>query len=75
MSDLYDLPCLICQKIVKDYDPMMCCDGFECGCMGQPTEPCICSEKCGKALMTGIGTSFEERRIKAGIPIFKEEPE
>lgn len=27
-------------------EPQMCCDGRMCGCMGQPTEPIVCSEKC-----------------------------
>lgn len=31
---------------MPDYDPKMCCDGFECGCMGQPTEPPVCSKEC-----------------------------
>ncbi len=26
--------------------PKMCCDGRECGCMGMPTEPPVCSEEC-----------------------------
>jgi len=64
--------CLICQKPVDDYDPMMCCSGFECGCMGQPTEPCICSDECFAALYNITG-SLEERRIKAGIDIFNGE--
>jgi hypothetical protein len=54
---------------VKDYDPKMCCSGHECGCMGMPTEPCICSEECWKALMEGIGKDFEQRRIDAGIEL------
>lgn len=24
------------------YEPQMCCSGFECGCMGMPTEPPYC---------------------------------
>lgn len=26
--------------------PKMCCDGRECGCMGMPIEPPVCSEEC-----------------------------
>jgi hypothetical protein len=29
-----------------DYEPPTCCSGHECGCMGMPTEPNVCSEKC-----------------------------
>ena len=65
--------CLICGAPVDDYDPKMCCSGQECGCMGQPTEPCVCSSECWDAIMNGIGMPYEERRIKAGIP--KYEPE
>lgn len=43
--------CLICKKEFEGYDPKMCCNGFECGCMGMPTEPAICSEKCWDKLM------------------------
>lgn len=60
-------PCLICGAPVYDYDPKYCCNGYDCGCMGQPTEPCVCSEKCSKALFDGIGRGYEERRINAGI--------
>lgn len=59
--------CLICERPVEDYEPEMCCNGMECGCMGVPTEPCLCSMACADALYHGIGTSYEERRIAAGI--------
>lgn len=63
-------PCLICKKPVPDYDPKYCCSGEGCGCMGMPTEPCICSIECFNALMNGIGKSFEQRRKDAGISIW-----
>ena len=63
MSDL----CLICGKPVLDYEPVGCCDGRECGCMGLPTNPCVCSQGCDAALMTGIGKTYEQRRIDSGI--------
>jgi len=59
--------CLICEKIVKDYDPKMCCSGQECGCMGMPTNPCVCSNECFDACMKYDGNTFEEIRIQAGI--------
>ena len=67
---IYD--CLICGKPVLDYEPQMCCSGRECGCMGQPVEPCVCSIECERAIYTCIGT-FEDRRIAAGIEKFKHE--
>ncbi len=46
-------PCLVCQKLT-DYEPEMCCSGTiqdECGCMGQPLEPCVCSQECFDELL------------------------
>ena len=63
--------CLICCKPVPDYEPSFCCNGRECGCMGQPTEPCVCSDACADALYNGIGKTYEQRRIDAGIEVFK----
>ena len=59
--------CLICGKFVPDYVPKMCCSGIDCGCKGQPIDPCVCSQECSDALFKGIGKTFEERRIDAGI--------
>jgi hypothetical protein len=66
--------CLICNKPVPDYIEEMCCDGYQCGCRGMPTYPCICSDECDDALMKYIGMPFEERRIKAGIALWAEPP-
>jgi len=63
--------CLICCKPVPDYDPGFCCNGYECGCIGQPTEPCVCSDDCADALYNGIGKPYEQRRIDAGIEVFR----
>jgi len=38
--------CLICGEELKDYEPLMCCSGRDCGCMGMPIEPPICSKEC-----------------------------
>jgi hypothetical protein len=32
-------------KITKEYEPRMCCSGFECGCYGMPINPIFC-DKC-----------------------------
>lgn len=63
--------CLICNKPVSDYEPVMCCSGYACGCMGHPMNPCVCSKECDSALHTCIG-SFEDRRITAGISLYTE---
>lgn len=65
--------CLICGKPVIDYIPKYCCSGKDCGCQGQPIEPCVCSKECGVALYKGIGKTYEERRINAGILLYKNE--
>lgn len=35
--------CVICDKKIKI---TMCCGGHECGCMGMPLEPPVCSNEC-----------------------------
>jgi len=37
------ISCAICDK---EIDVQMCCSGHECGCMGMPIEPPVCSNKC-----------------------------
>jgi len=64
--------CLICQKPVLDYEPEYCCSGRDCGCRGQPMEPCICSSECEDAVYKHIGEEFDQRRILAGIELWKE---
>lgn len=38
--------CECCGKFVEGFKYQMCCSGHECGCMGMPIEPCICSQEC-----------------------------
>lgn len=64
--------CLICQKPVTDYEPVYCCDGHDCGCGGQPMNPCVCSSKCEDAIYANIGKDYDERRKLAGIELWKE---
>ena len=59
--------CIICGKPVLDYFPKFCCSGVECGCLGKPIEPCVCSSECDAAVYDFIGLPFDERRQKAGI--------
>jgi hypothetical protein len=32
----------------KNYEPEICCDGYQCGCQGQPTNQPYCV-KCSKS--------------------------
>ena len=54
--------CVICGKEVPDYKPIYCCDGSQCGCMGLPIEPCLCSKECAEWLYRS--TTDEEDTIK-----------
>lgn len=65
--------CIICNKPVPDYKPEYCCSGHDCGCMGQPIEPCTCSKECDKAVYDYIGVPFEERRVLANIKLWTPE--
>lgn len=38
--------CLNCDKPLPDFEPVYCCNGSDCGCMGQNTEPPICDAAC-----------------------------
>lgn len=29
-------------KVTKDYEPEICCGGFECACYGRPINPVFC---------------------------------
>jgi hypothetical protein len=62
--------CLICHKPVYKFEYEYCCTGHDCGCQGQPIEPCICSSECWLALIDNVGTDMESRRIMNNIKEF-----
>lgn len=43
---LVDLTCIICGESFRGEEPKMCCSGRECGCMGLPIDPVVCSKEC-----------------------------
>lgn len=49
--------CFVCGTPVPDYEPEYCCDGRECGCMGKPIEPPLCSVECAEMI---YGKAVEE---------------
>ena len=55
--------CMMCGKDMPDYEPKMCCSGRECGCMGMPTNPPICSDECWDRLMN----RRHRWRVKLGV--------
>jgi hypothetical protein len=46
-----NLTCMTCGNRFYGEEPKLCCSGKDCGCMGQPTEPIVCSKECYEALM------------------------
>jgi hypothetical protein len=44
--------CMICGKEFLGEEPKMCCSGRDCGCMGLPIEPVVCSENCYNKLIS-----------------------
>ena len=51
--------CAICGE---EIEVTMCCSGRDCGCMGMPTEPPVCSEKCYNEYMKPIKAKRDETR-------------
>jgi len=45
-ENLVPLSCMNCSTHLMGEEPKMCCNGRECGCMGMPIDPIVCSEKC-----------------------------
>ena len=43
--------CIVCGN---EIEITMCCSGRDCGCMGQPTEPPVCSSECYDELMNNF---------------------
>jgi hypothetical protein len=46
--------CIWCDAIIIDYVPEMCCSGIECGCLGLPIDPPVCSIECEQKLMDQV---------------------
>ena len=51
--------CEICDAEIEIH---LCCSGRECGCMGMPTEPPVCSKKCYDEFMKKLKEGWEELR-------------
>ena len=48
---IVELSCMVCNENFYGKEPQMCCSGRECGCMGMPTEPIVCSIECYDTLL------------------------
>lgn len=40
------LNCMVCGTEFMGAEPVMCCSGRDCGCMGLPIDPIVCSNEC-----------------------------
>jgi hypothetical protein len=40
------LNCMVCGEEFEGEEPVTCCSGRDCGCMGLPIEPIVCSNEC-----------------------------
>ena len=43
---MIELSCMVCGKTFIGEEPKMCCSGRDCGCMGLPIDPVVCSNEC-----------------------------
>ena len=61
--------CLECSvELHEDYEPEMCCNGRDCGCMGMPTSPPFCHDKsCCKRYNQRNKLKYELTRAKATL--------
>lgn len=46
-----EVNCMTCGNLFLGPEPQTCCSGRDCGCMGQPIEPIVCSEECYNNLL------------------------
>jgi len=42
---------MVCNIEFEGDEPQLCCNGRECGCMGMPIDPVVCSDECYNALI------------------------
>lgn len=54
--------CWGCGK-VEIPEPVGCCSGRDCGCMGQPIHPPFCSEECLRKYYGRDKLTEEEKRL------------
>jgi hypothetical protein len=41
-----ELSCMVCGEKFMGPEPKGCCSGRDCGCMGMPIDPIVCSKEC-----------------------------
>lgn len=56
--------CIVCNT---EIDIEMCCNGNNCGCLGQPIHPPVCSEECYNILMKDFDKYYSNDKIPVKI--------
>jgi hypothetical protein len=56
-----------CSECGKEIEVEMCCSGHECGCMGLPVEPPVCSSECYDKFMEKGNRPMEPFLNKDGL--------
>lgn len=49
--------CMVCGESFHGEEPKMCCSGRDCGCLGLPVDPVVCSDECYNKLPFMINKS------------------
>lgn len=53
--------CIVCDA---EIEINTCCSGRDCGCMGMPIEPPVCSDECYDELMTNFEKYYPKNESK-----------
>ncbi|MGN6417783.1 MAG: hypothetical protein ACTHMC_09845 [Pseudobacter sp.] len=63
-----ELLCMVCGKSFMGELPQMCCSGQDCGCMGMPVDPVVCSKECYNNLPHNISKRQKESKLPEQQP-------
>lgn len=55
-----------CDVCGTEIEVELCCSAFDCGCMGLPINPPVCSEKCYDIFFS---EEYQEKKAKQLVPI------
>ena len=47
-----------CEICGTEIELQMCCSGIDCGCLGQPIEPPVCSDECYLLYMRKLNPNY-----------------
>jgi hypothetical protein len=55
--------CMVCGNEFQGEEPTMCCSGRDCGCMGMPIDPVVCSDECYNNLPMFKNRNDEKEKV------------